>query len=324
MKRKAELSMATKAFGARPSTHGLLAVLVLLAGAWGCSQAESPETADLLPPPTKVLYDPPYPNDPVEPFRVIGNIYFIGLTNYAAYLITTPEGHILLDTMVEETVPTQQANIEQLGFDVEDIEIIIHAHAHRDHVGGLARFKELTGGAEVVVMAEDAEVLADGGVSDFRGDGSVIWTPVQADRLINDGDEVTLGGVTMVGHKTAGHSKGCTTWSTVVEEDGNRHDALFFCSQRVNPQVPMLNNPQYPTLVEDFESGFATLRSLPCDVFLASHSFMFYLDEKLEQKAQNPDSNPFIDPEGCRTYVEDWEYEFRYRLQQARLGQPVQ
>lgn len=306
-----------------PMILGSFLVLAMLAGAMGCSQAEPPDTAEMLAPPTKVLYDPPYPNDEVEPFNVIGNIYFIGLTNYAAYLITTPEGHILLDTMIEETVPQQVAHIEKLGFDLEDIKIIVTAHAHRDHVGGHARFKELTGGAEIIVMEADAEVLADGGVSDFRGDGSVIWTPVEADRIIHDGDEVTLGGVTMVAHKSAGHSKGCTTWSMVVEDGGNSYDAVFFCSQRVNPRVPMINNPDYPTLVEDFESGFATLRSLPCDVFLASHSFMFNLEEKLAQKAQNPDVNPFIDPQGCREYVADWEYEFRYRLQQARLGQPV-
>ena len=324
MKCKATSSVTMDGLRTRwPMVLGSFAILAMLTGAIGCSQAEPPETAEMLAPPTVVLYDPPYPNDEVEPFNVIGNIHFIGLTNYAAYLITTPEGHILLDTMIEETVPQQVAHIEELGFDVEDIKIIVQAHAHRDHVGGLALFKEMSG-AEVVVMEADAEVLADGGVSDFRGDGSVIWTPVEADRIIHDGDEVTLGGVTMVANKTAGHSKGCTSWSMVVEDGGNSYDAVFFCSQRVNPQVPMINNPDYPTLVEDFESGFATLRSLPCDVFLASHSFMFHLEEKLAQKAQNPDVNPFIDPQGCREYVANWEYEFRYRLQQARLEQESQ
>ena len=299
---------------------GSFAVLAMLAGALGCSQAEPPETAELLAPPTKVLYDPPYVNNEVEPFRIIGNIYFIGLTNYAAYLITTPEGHILLDTMIESTVPQQVAHIQKLGFKVEDIKIILQAHAHVDHVGGLAKFKEMSGG-EVVVMAEDAGVLADGGVTDFRGDGNQIWTPVTADRIIHDGDQVTLGGATLTAHLTAGHSKGCTSWSMSVAEDGQTHDAVFFCSQRVNDRVPMVNNPNYPNLPEAFQAGFDTLKSLPCDVFLASHSFMFHLEEKLAQKAQNPGVNPFIDPQGCRDYVADWEYEFRYKLQQARLGQ---
>ena len=298
-------------------------VLVLLAGAMGCSQAETPETAELLPPPTKVLYDPPLANDPVEPFKIIGNIYYIGQTNYSAYLITTPEGHILLDTMVEETVQEQRANIEKLGFNVEDIKIILQAHAHRDHVGGLALFKEMTG-AEILVMAEDAEVLADGGVSDFRGDGSVIWTPIRADRLLRDGEEVTLGGVTMTAHRTAGHSKGCTAWSWTVEENGAAYDVLFFCSNRVNRAVPMIDNPDYPTLAQDFAAGFAQLKTLPCDVFLASHGFMFYMEEKLAAREQTPDTNPFIDPEGCRTYITDWEYEFQYLLQQSRLGLPLQ
>ena len=321
MKCKATSSVTMDALRTRwPMIPGSFAILAMLAGAMGCSQAETPETAELLPPPTKVLYAPPYPNDEVEPFKIIGNIYFIGLTNYAAYLITTPEGHILLDTMIEATVPQQVEHIKKLGFKVEDIKIILQAHAHVDHVGGLAKFKEMSG-AEVVVMAEDADVLADGGVSDFRGDGSQIWTPVTADRIIHDGDQVSLGGATLTAHLSAGHSKGCTAWSMTAEEGGQSHNVVFFCSQRVNDRVPMVNNPKYPNLPEAFQSGFDTLKTLPCDVFLASHSFMFNLEGKLAQKAQNPAANPFIDPQGCRDYVADWEYEFRYKLQQARLGQ---
>lgn len=303
-----------------PMLLGSFAILALLAGAIGCSQAEPPKTEELLPPPTKVLYAPPYVNNEVEPFKIIDNIYFIGLTNYAAYLITTPEGHILLDMMIEETVPQQVAHIKKLGFKVEDIKILLQAHAHVDHVGGLAKFKEMSKG-QVVVMAEDADVLADGGVTDFRGDGNQIWTPVTADRIIHDGDTVSLGGVTLTAHLSAGHSKGCTTWTTTAKEGGQTHNVVFFCSQRVNDRVPMVNNPKYPNLPEAFQAGFDTLKTLPCDVFLASHSFMFDLEGKLAKKAQNPDVNPFIDPQGCKDYVKDWEYEFRYKLQQARLGQ---
>jgi metallo-beta-lactamase class B len=181
----------------------------------------------------------------------------------------------------------------------------------------------MTGGAQVLVMAEDAEVLADGGVTDYRGDGTQIWTPVRADRTLRDGEEVTFGGVTMVAHRTAGHSKGCTTWTTTVEDGGNRYNVVFFCSQRVNQNVPLIDNPKYPTLAEDFAAGFEKLKTLPCDVFLASHAFMFNLEPKLAQWKENPQVNPFIDPQGCRDYVADWEYEFRYKLQQARLGQPA-
>jgi metallo-beta-lactamase class B len=295
-------------------------MLAVLASAMGCSPPQPEASEDLLAAPTKVLYNPPYENNAVEPFKIIGNIYYVGLTNYAAFLITTPDGHILLDTMIAETVPQQRAAIEKLGFKLQDIKIILQAHAHVDHVGGLAQFKEMTGGAEVVVMAEDADVLADGGVTDFRGDGNQIWTPVRADRIIHDGEEVTLGGVTMTAHLTPGHSKGCTTWTTAVEEGGTRHDVVFFCSQRVNDRVPLIDNPKYPTLAEDFAASFDKLRTLPCDVFLASHAFMFNLEPKLAQWKENPQQNPFIDPQGCRDYVSDWEYEFRYKLQQERLA----
>jgi metallo-beta-lactamase class B len=299
-------------------------IFLLLLATAGCSVKETAETAEeVLPPPTKKLYNPPYPNNPVKPFKIIGNIYYLGMTNYTSYLITTPEGHILLDTLVESMLPTLRANIAQLGFKLEDIKIILQAHAHSDHVGALATLKELTG-AQVLVMAEDADVLADGGRSDFRGNGEEIWKPVRADRTLSDGEEVRLGGVTMVAHRTAGHTKGCTAWSTVAQENGTNYNVVFACSNRVNENIPMLDNPKYPNMAADFASGFETLKKLPCDVFLASHAFMFNLEEKLKRLEAGAGPNPFIDPEGYRTYVADYEYEFRYRLQQERLAKTSQ
>jgi metallo-beta-lactamase class B len=311
--------------GPLPSREALqLALLVaLLTSLTGCARQETRESAELLPPPEKKIYNPPYPNDPVTPFQIIGNIYYVGMANYSAYLISTPEGLILLDTMVESTLPQLQENIRALGFRVEDIKILLQAHAHVDHVGGLADLKQLTG-AQVYVMAEDAEVLADGGVSDFRSDGRQLWKPVQADVILRDGDQVSLGGTTMVAHLTAGHTKGCTTWSTQVEEGGRSYNVVLVCSNRVNANVPMLNNPKYPGMAEAFASGFEKLKGLPCDVFLASHAFMFNMEEKRKRKEAGAETNPFIDPEGYRTYIADFEYDFRYRLQQERLGQTAE
>jgi len=297
-----------------------LLLLTMLVGATGCSQQE---TTELLPPPQKKIYNPPYPNDPVTPFQIIGNIYYVGMANYSAYLISTPEGLILLDTMLESTLPVLQENIRKLGFKVEDIKILLQAHAHVDHVGGLVDMKQLTG-AKVYVMAEDADVLADGGVSDFRGDGRQLWKPVQADVILQDGDQITLGGTTMAAHLTAGHTKGCTTWSTQTEEGGQIYNVVFVCSNRVNDNIPMIDNPKYPNMPEDFASGFAKLKSLPCDVFLASHAFMFNMQEKRTRQEQGAEPNPFIDPEGYRTYIADFEYDFRYRLQQERLEKQSQ
>ena len=289
---------------------------LFLAGACGYEQTATESQPER---PRRQLYNPPYSNEPVEPFRIIDNVYYVGRETYSSFLMTPPEVHFLLDTMVEETVPNLSENIEKLGFDLKDIQFILQAHAHRDHVGGIAKMKELTG-AQVLVMAQDEAVLADGGTSDFRGDGSVIWAPVQADQTLHDGEQVQLGGVTMVAHLTPGHTKGCTAWSTVAEENGREYNVVFVCSNRVSGGVPLLENTQYPNIAEDYASGFQTLKSLPCDVFLASHGFMFNLEEKLERLQQGAEQNPFIDPQGYQDYIADYEQAFLDALQEEQAG----
>ena len=289
---------------------------LFLAGACGYEQTATESQPERQ---RRQLYNPPYSNEPVEPFRIIDNVYYVGRENYSSFLITTPEGHFLLDTMVEETVPNLSENIEKLGFDLQDIRFILQAHAHRDHVAGIAKMKELTG-AQVLVMAQDEAVLADGGTSDFRGDGSMIWTPVQADRTLHDGEQIQLGGVTMVAHLTPGHTKGCTAWSTVAEENGREYNVVFVCSNRVSGGVPLIGNTKYPNIAEDYASGFQTLKSLPCDVFLASHGFMFNLEEKLERLQQGAEQNPFIDPQGYQDYIADYEQAFLDVLQEEQAA----
>ena len=289
---------------------------LFLAGACGYEQTATESQPERQ---RRQLYNPPYSNEPVEPFRIIDNVYYVGRENYSSFLITTPEGHFLLDTMVEETVPNLSENIEKLGFDLQDIRFILQAHAHRDHVAGIAKMKELTG-AQVLVMAQDEAVLADGGTSDFRGDGSMIWTPVQADRTLHDGEQIQLGGVTMVAHLTPGHTKGCTAWSTVAEENGREYNVVFVCSNRVSGGVPLIGNTKYPNIAEDYASGFQTLKSLPCDVFLASHGFMFNLEEKLERLQQGAEQNPFIDPQGYQDYIADYEQAFLDALQEEQAA----
>jgi metallo-beta-lactamase class B len=296
-----------------------LAVLVLfLAGVRGSVQtgAASPPRA-----PRKKLYNPPYPNNPVKPFRIMGNIYYVGLTNYTSFLITTPKGLILLDTEDKQFVPNIRENIEALGFHLKDIKILLQTHAHVDHVGGLAALQEQTG-AKVLVMAEDESVLADGGKSDFRNDGRELWKPVRADKTLRDGEKVELGGVTMVAHLTPGHTKGCTTWTTVAAEKGRKYHVVFICSNRLNDGVPLIGNKKYPNIADAYASGFKKLKTLPCDVFLASHAYMFNMDEKLKRMQEGAQQNPFIDPQGCKEYVADYENEFLYQLDQERAGGP--
>ena len=181
--------------------------------------------------------------EPFDPFRVIGTIHYVGSTNAGAFLISTPEGHILLDTGYPKTEAWVRKSIEQLGFRLADIKLILNTHAHSDHVGGHAQFKEWTG-AKILTSQADAPVLADGGRSDFRGDGRELWKPVTADGIVGHGQQVTLGGVTLVAHMTPGHTKGNTTWTTTVDEGGRKHNVVFVGSMGLN-RAPLLNNAKY-------------------------------------------------------------------------------
>ena len=263
--------------------------------------------------------DPLHGQHPVKPFKLIANIYYVGLSENTSWLITTPQGNILLDPTYDSAVPYIAKNIEDLGFKVKDTKIIIQAHAHGDHMEGLARLKELTGG-KVLVMAEDAEVVADGGKSDFRSDGKQQWKPVRPDQLLHDGERVQLGGVTMVALKTAGHTKGCTTWGTIAEENGRKYNVLFICSLNLNEKVPLVGNKKYPAIAEDYKKSFSLLKTLPCDVFLVSHTPWFHFDEKLKRMQQGAATNPFIDPQGYKAYLQEREQTFLTQLQKEQTA----
>ena len=263
--------------------------------------------------------DSPYRTQRSEPFRIIGNIYYVGDTlHLTTYLITTPEGHILIDTGYEESVPGIRENIEKLGFQVKDVKLMISSHAHHDHIGGHALMKEVTG-ATVLATAADAEVIETGGKADFRDTG--LWKPAKVDRTIQDGEPVTLGGITLMPHLTPGHTKGCTTWTMEVEEGGRKYNVVFVCGVRVNTGLPLVGNPKYPNSVEDFTRSFETLKSLPCDVFLGAHGYWFGVQEKLKRREQGAGVNPFIDPEGYRAYIANYERAFLDQLS-AERGTP--
>jgi len=254
---------------------------------------------------------------PTKPFNVIGNIYYVGVTDpggkgtqdSVSYLITTPEGLILMDTQYEETVPIIRDNIQKLGFRIQDVKIMINSHAHTDHMQGHPRMKELTG-AQVVMSERDAVVLADGGVTDFRSDGRQLWEPMQADRIIHEGDTVTLGGVTLTAYITPGHTKGCTTWTMVTRDGGRDYNVVFPCGVRAQQNVPLLGNPKYPEIADDFHRSFAKLKTLPCDVFLGAHGSWANLTDKFQRKERGETPNPFINPEEYKDYIATFERTF--------------
>lgn len=250
-------------------------------------------------------------NRPVEPFRLIGNIYYVGAANVSAYLIVTPQGHILTDGGFEETAPLILASIEKLGFKPRDVRVLLNSHAHTDHAGGLAALKKATG-APLYASAGDAPMLRSGGHGDFRFADSMTFAPVVPDSVITDRKVITLGGTKLTLQLTPGHTRGCTSWTVDVVEDGRKVPVLFTCSTSVL-DYRFGENPSYPGIREDFEKTFARFKSLPCDVLLASHGVFMDLHGKRARMGEGR-PNPFIDPGGCRTHFAAQEDNFRKAL----------
>lgn len=264
-------------------------------------------------PPTSPPSDDPARTEHVDPFHIIDGIWFVGATLHSpSYLFTTPEGHILIDSTDEENVLQIVSNIEKAGFSADDIEILLSTHAHHDHVGGHATMRELSG-ATSMASRLDAEVIESGGKRDFRDRG--LWAPAEVDENIEDGDEVVLGDRVLKANITPGHTKGCTTWTTVVEEGGRRYDLMVLCGLRVNTNVPLVNNPDYPDMPQQFAWSFARLKATPVDVYLGGHGYWYNVAEKYEQLRSGAATNPFIDPEGYRNAILGWENAYLQQLQ---------
>jgi metallo-beta-lactamase class B len=262
---------------------------------------------------------------PVPPRRLVGNVYYVGAIGVSSYLITTPEGHILLDTGFADTVPIIQRGVEQLGFRPSDIKLILSSHAHIDHTGGHAAMQRLTG-ADVVASAGDARVLESGGADDFIPfpKDLIVYEPVRVKRIVTDGEQVVLGGVALTAHLTPGHTRGATTWTMEVTEEARVLKVVFFSSASLNSGTRLLGRPAYPEIVQDFEATFARLKSLPCDIYFAPHGGQFAMAEKFARLDRGV-KDAFVDPEGWRTLIGNAEKAFRDQLkaeQEAGLNVP--
>jgi metallo-beta-lactamase class B len=256
-------------------------------------------------------------NQPVAPFRIIGNVYYVGANEITSYLIATDRGLILIDGGFVETAPQIRDNIARLGFQLHDVKVILNSHAHYDHAGGLAQLKDWTG-ARLLASAGDAPLLAAGGRADPSFGDKLPFPPVRVDSLLRDREAVTLGNATLVAHLTPGHTRGCTTWTMQAAEGGKRYDVVFVCSTTVLPGYRLLDHPTYPGIAEDYARTFATLAALPCDVFLASHASFFGGVEKTRRLREHAQPNPFVDPRGYRTYVAAAAAAYRGRLAAER------
>ena len=252
--------------------------------------------------------------EPFPAFQIAGNLYYVGSRGLANYLITTPQGHVLINSDLEANVPLIKASIEQLGFKFGDVKILLISHAHWDHDAGSAKVKELTG-AKYMVMDADVPVVESGGKADFHygSDPGMRYPPTKVDRVLHDGDEVKLGDAVLVAHLTPGHTKGTTTWTLVVRDGAKTYNAVIIGSPNVNPGYKLVDNAKYPTIAQDYERTFRVLKALPCDLFLGAHGGYFDMEAKYARmKAGAKDA--FVDPQGCGAFVREKEQAFRSEL----------
>lgn len=275
---------------------------------------------------------------PFPAFRIAGTpqggLYYVGSQDLAAYLVATPQGHILINSNLASSPAQIRRSVESLGFRWSDIKILLISHAHYDHCAGSAQILRETH-ARYEVMAPDVPIVESGGRKDFHyfADKSMYFEPAHVDRVLHDGDTVSLGGVTLTAHLTAGHTPGATTWTLDEEEfgptgapgaEGRRIlHAVIVASPNVNPGYRLIGNKRYPGIAADYRHQFDVLNRLPCNLFLGAHGGYFDLEAKYA-RLQHGDTNAFLDPAGYKAYVADRHQAFQAELtKQMRAAHPA-
>lgn len=251
-------------------------------------------------------------NQPVNPFRIAGDLYYVGASDVASYLVVTPAGMMLLDGGYAETAAQIEHNIATLGFKLGDVKILLNGHAHPDHAGGLAQLKRDSGAAFYAMDREVQPLEHEGRGTFYRGDRK-LFESIKVDRPLHDGDTVSLGGVTLTAHRTAGHTPGCTSWSFRVMDGAAPRDALILCQLSLPGNPTLVGDPNYPEIPADFAGSFALLKTLPCELFLSEHGSVFDLQGKIK-RLQAGDTEAFVDPAGCKRYLSQAEQDFRTEL----------
>lgn len=265
---------------------------------------------------------------PFPPFRIAGNapgspqagprswggLFYVGSGDLASYLIVTPKGDILINSNLVSSPPLIRKSVEALGFHFSDIRILLISHAHYDHCAGSAEILRETH-AKYEVMAPDVPVVESGGRNDFHyaNDKSMHFPPAHVDRVLHDGDKVSLGGTVLTAHLTAGHTRGTTTWTLDENEVGRTLHVVIVGSPNVNPGYKLVHNTTYPQIASDYRHGFDVMKSLPCDVFLGAHGVYFGLKEKYA-RFKAGDRRAFIDPAGYKAYIAEREQAFEAEL----------
>jgi metallo-beta-lactamase class B len=269
---------------------------------------------------------------PLAPFRIAENLYYVGSQDLASYLIVTPAGDILINSGLVSSPPRIRASIQKLGFHMHDVKILLISHAHFDHDAGSAELLRLTG-AKYMVMDADVPVVESGGQKDFAYPEDR-YPPAHVDRVLHDGDQVRLGDAVLTARKTAGHTRGCTTWTMQAKLDGKPggdprnvvgnvvRNVVIVGSWNVNPGFRLVDRPgklaSYPGIAADYERGFATLKALPCDIFLGAHGSYFNMLDKLARAKSGAGESVWLDPEGYRTAVTDRQQAFQAELKKQQ------
>jgi metallo-beta-lactamase class B len=302
----------------------LSAAIVIILGFAGNAFAQA--TAAVASPkaaaPATAVAAPSSPDwtEPFPPFRIVGNLYYVGSKGLANYLIVTPQGNILINSDTDANVPMIKASVEKLGFKFSDTKILLISRAHWDHDAGSALVKKQTG-AKYMVMDADVPVVESGGKKDFNygSQPETLYTPTKVDRVLHDGDEVSLGGSVLVAHLTPGHTKGCTTWTMKVTEGGKTYDVVIVGSPNVNPGYKLVNNAAYPGIAADYQKMFRVLKALPCDFFLGAHGSYYDMEAKYP-RLKDGSPNPFIDADGYKKYVAQTEQTFETELAKQKAA----
>ncbi len=259
---------------------------------------------------------------PLAPFHITGNLYYVGSRDLAAYLVTTPQGNILINANLESSPPLIRKSVEQLGFKWADTKILLSSQAHYDHAAGSAEVMRETH-AKLMVMEGDVGVIESGGKTDY--DKTLDrFPPAHVDRVLHDGDSVSLGSTTIVAHKTAGHTQGCTTWTFDEQEGGRTLHVVIVGGLSWNPAVRLVSTPDkpesYPGIAADFQHTFTSMGKLPCDIFLGAHGVYFDMLAKLE-RSQTEGVEAWIDPAGYHRALEEKAAAFRTEIAKEKAQQ---
>jgi metallo-beta-lactamase class B len=252
-------------------------------------------------------------SQPFQPFRIAGNLYYVGTYDLASYLITTPQGNILINTGLAESAKMIKSNVEALGFKFSDIKILLATHAHYDHVAAMAAIKKMTH-AKMMINENDSAILADGGNSDFvfGGKGS-LFAPVKPDRILHEHDTVSLGGMQIIVLHHPGHTKGASSFLFDVKDEQRTYKVLIANMPTILDETKLSGMPGYPNVGKDYGHTFEEMKKLQFDIFLASHGSQFNLHEKYKPgDAYNPAA--FIDREGYDKSLSKLEEAYLKRL----------